>query len=210
MLKQLFETLKLSSTPQFVRSRFPDALWQVDTTEKVVYLTFDDGPIPGVTEAVLDLLQQYEAKATFFCIGGNVHRHPQIYKKVLAGEHSVGNHTYNHISGWKNGDELYAHNIRRCAELVKSDLFRPPFGQITKSQYQTLKKDYKIIMWSALSWDFDETVTPEQCAQNVLKNIQNGSIIVFHDSKKAEKNCLPALEQVLKELSQKGYKFLPL
>jgi len=210
ILEKVINTIRLATTPKVLRAIHPDALWQVQTDEKVVYLTFDDGPIPDVTNKVLDLLDQYQAKATFFCIGENVELYPKLYQTVLEKGHAVGNHTYNHINGKQTGDDIYYHNIAECAKHVNSKLFRPPFGQLKKSQYQVIKKDYKIVMWSNLSWDFDDKLSPGQCANKVLQHIKNGSIIVFHDSVKAAPNSIPALQIVLEDLTKKGFHFLSL
>lgn len=210
MLEFLFSKLKLATTPKPLRRIHPDALWQVKTNDKVVYLTFDDGPIPGVTDKIIELLKQFNAKATFFCIGENVVLHPSLYRSLIQNGHAVGNHTQNHINGKQSENQLYFNNIKECSKHVDSKLFRPPFGQLKNSQYKILKEDYTIVMWSTLSWDFDDSLSPEQCAKKVLNHIQNGSIIVFHDSLKAAPNSIPALEQVLKSLSQEGYSFLSL
>lgn len=210
MLEFIYSKLKMATTPKPLRAIHPGALWQVDIKDKIAYLTFDDGPTPGVTEPILDLLDEYEAKATFFCIGEQVVHHPDLYQEVIARGHTVGNHTYNHINGKQNGDDVYFHNIAECAKHVDSKLFRPPFGQLKQSQYQKIKDDYTIVMWSIVTWDFDSSLSPEQCAQKVLKNIKNGSIIVFHDSIKAAPNSIPALKIVLKSLQEKGYTFLSL
>lgn len=199
--------MQIAKTPKIIQSLLPNAVWRKPSNDKVVYLTFDDGPTPLVTENVLDLLRQYQAKATFFCIGKNVEQHPDIYKHILQQGHSVGNHTQNHLKGWNTSNSTYFKNVQQCSKVVKSSLFRPPYGRIKRSQYQFLKQQYSIIMWDALSWDFEQKNTPKQCANNVLKNIQNGSIVVFHDSVKAERNCLGSLKIVLEQLSQDGWAF---
>lgn len=170
-------------------------------------MTFDDGPTPQVTETVLKILDDFSAKATFFCIGKNVKLYPDIYQEILRRGHSVGNHSHNHLKGWESKTKEYVENVALCAEYVKSNLFRPPYGRISKKQYRYLKNDYSIIMWSVLSWDFLVNNTPEKCARNVLGNVKTGDIIVFHDSIKAEKNCVPALKIVLEELTIQGYQF---
>src|SRR5699024_6210653 len=143
-----------------------------------LYLTFDDGPIPDVTEEILNILQSYDVKATFFCVGANVERYPSIFEKIKAGGHQTGNHTFHHLKGWKTPIESYLNDIDRCNQLVPSRLFRPPYGRGTKAQYNRLK-NFEIIMWDVLSGDFDPSLRPEKCLQNVLKHTQNGSIIVF-------------------------------
>jgi len=172
-----------------------------------MYLTFDDGPVPGVTEKVLDTLAKYNAKATFFCVGDNIAKNPEIYERIIREGHSVGSHTFNHLNGWQNENIPYYHNVRKAASLVKTDLFRPPYGRLKPRQAQFLMRHYKIIMWDVLSGDFDKRISKEQCAQNVIRNARPGSIIVFHDSLKAADNVLHALPEVLKYFTQKGIEF---
>jgi peptidoglycan-N-acetylglucosamine deacetylase len=184
----------------------------VKKNEKVVYLTFDDGPNPIATPFVLQQLKAYNAAATFFCIGKNVLEHTQIFEQLLAEGHAVGNHTHNHLNGWKVPAEQYLTNVAQAAKLIPTNLFRPPYGKITKQQAKNIpaalnRKDAKIIMWDVLSADFDRSLLPEQCLQNVLKNVATGSVVVFHDSEKAFKNLQYALPKVLEELSSKGYEF---
>jgi peptidoglycan/xylan/chitin deacetylase (PgdA/CDA1 family) len=182
-------------------------MWRVATEEKVLYLTFDDGPIPEITPWVLEVLKRYDAKATFFCVGDNVRRYPSVFKQILQEGHAVGNHTYNHISGWDSENIPYFHNVRHCANLVKSDLFRPPYGRLTPKQVQFLTRHYKIIMWDVLSGDFDAAVTNEECLNNVISAARKGSIIVFHDSLKASERMMYALPRVLEHFKQRGYRF---
>ena len=172
-----------------------------------IYLTFDDGPIPEVTPWVLDTLAKYNAKATFFCVGDNVRKYPEIYTKVIEAGHAVGNHTLNHLSGWSTENISYFHNIRHCARIVNSGLFRPPYGKLRPSQVQFLQRHYQIVMWDVLSADFDNEITPEDCFQNVIQHAGQGSIIVFHDSLKAETNLRYALPLVLDHFSKLGYTF---
>ena len=174
---------------------------------KVLYLTFDDGPIPEVTPWVLEQLETYNAKATFFCVGENVKRHPQIFRQVVDAGHTVGNHTYNHLSGWATENVPYFHNVRHCARVVNSDLFRPPYGKLKPKQVQFLQRHYKIVMWDVLSGDFDPQVSPEKCLSNVVTNAGPGSIVVFHDSLKAEANIRYTLPRTLKFFSSQGYQF---
>lgn len=172
-----------------------------------MYLTFDDGPIPEVTPEVLRILAEYNAKATFFCIGDNVEKHPDVYKQVLDEGHAVGNHTQNHLSGWKTEDYAYFRNTLQSAQHIDSDLFRPPYGRIKRSQATVLKQRYKIIMWDVLSGDFDPKTTQQQCLDNVINNAREGSIIVFHDSLKAQDKMLFALPRVLAHFGELGYRF---
>ena len=198
-------------TPRILKQLFAKYTWSFFTNKKEIYLTFDDGPIPQVTEFVLDQLHNFNAKATFFCIGDNIRKHPAVFSRIVNEGHSVGNHTFNHLNGWKSSNTAYIENISKCESLLpnqKTKLFRPPYGKIKRKQAkQLLASDYKIIMWDVLSADFDSSITKEKCLQNVLENAQNGSIIVFHDSIKASDKLYYALPKVLKEFSQRGYDF---
>jgi len=177
------------------------------TSEKVIYLTFDDGPIPEVTPWVLDVLDQYNAKGTFFCVGNNVKKNQAVFQQVVDGGHSVGNHTQNHLSGWANEHLPYLHDVRNCSHQVETSLFRPPYGRLKPNQAQFLMRHYDIIMWDVLSGDFDQNLDPKQCLGNVLLKTGPGSIVVFHDSLKAEKNLKYTLPKVLKYFSERGYRF---
>ena len=200
-------------TNAFIKWLFPKYLWSLSRTSDRVFLTFDDGPVPEATPWVLDELQKYDAKATFFCIGENVKENPEIAKRITAEGHSIGNHTYNHLCGWETKNSDYAENVDECGKIIceitytKPTLFRPPYGKITAAQAKDiLQKGYKIVMWDVLSADFDTNVSEEKCLQNVLKNIEPGSIIIFHDSAKAFKNLKYALPKTLEFLKIKGYK----
>lgn len=177
------------------------------TNEKILYLTFDDGPIPEVTEFVLGELKKYSAKATFFCIGENIDKHPEIFRKIAEGGHAAGNHTYHHLNGWKTNDLLYFESTERTRSLVSSRLFRPPYGKIKKSQIKFFGDRYKIIMWDVLTYDYHPKVSAEKCLSNVLRKSRSGSIVVFHDSVKAKQNLYYALPLVLKHFSELGYRF---
>ena len=195
---------------------YPSLTWNIKTKKKEVYLTFDDGPDPEVTSWVLDQLKKHHAKATFFCIGKNIKKYPEIFSEIIFDGHSVGNHTQNHLKGWKTKTDIYIDNVLECNKTItqfnklkiKQQLFRPPYGKIKKSQAtKILNKGYKIIMWDVLSADFDTTISKERCLQNVINNTKEGSIIVFHDSVKAAKKVKYALPQVLKTFSDKGFVF---
>lgn len=204
-------------TNTFIKKTFSNYIWDIPNNEKKIYLTFDDGPTPEITEWVLEELNKYQAKATFFCIGKNIHNHPDIFKKINTQGHTIANHTYNHLKGWQTPTEDYLKNTALCQSAIdeltsdnKSQpyLFRPPYGKIKKSQATKLRQlGYKIIMWDVLSADFDQTITPEKCLENTLKNVKSGSIIVFHDSVKAFKNLEYALPKALEILKQRGYNF---
>jgi len=207
-------------TPSLLKFIFRNWVWRLSSKEKVLYLTFDDGPTPEITEWTLNELKKYKAKATFFCIGKNIGEHPEIFKKIIEEKHSVGNHTNNHLNGWKTKTADYLQNIEdaekyfeenRKSEIVNFKLFRPPYGRITLSQSKNLrKKGYKIIMWDVLSADFDANISNEKCLENVIRNIENGSIIIFHDSPKASEKLKFVLPKVLEYYSAKGFKFGPL
>lgn len=196
----------LIRTPWWLKRLYPRRVWNMDTGSKVIYLSFDDGPHPLATPFVLDELKKYNAKATFFCIGKNVAVHPALYERILAEGHAVGNHTYDHLNGWKTGDEEYLRNISEAAALIQSPLFRPPYGKIRSAQAGKLSR-YRIIMWDVLSGDFDNSVTREGCYRNVINHTNNGSIVVFHDSEKAWNKLSYTLPLVLEHFSRAGYLF---
>jgi peptidoglycan/xylan/chitin deacetylase (PgdA/CDA1 family) len=176
--------------PFLVRFLLPGLHWEVKTTKKEIFLTFDDGPHPEITIQVLDILDKYKAKATFFCVGENVSKYPQTYAEVLKRGHKTGNHTYNHLKGWVTKNKEYHQNIQKCADKVDSKLFRPPYGKIGMTQISRVKKDFSIVMWSVLSRDFDKQLSPEECLKNVVSNSKPGSIVVFHDSLKSSERML--------------------
>jgi peptidoglycan/xylan/chitin deacetylase (PgdA/CDA1 family) len=191
--------------PSFLRWIYPNAIWNLPSERKVVYLTFDDGPTPVVTEKILTLLEDYQAKATFFCIGKNIEQQPELFKLVKSKGHHIGSHTYSHINGWKSNSTDYLTDYQKGRELASSNLFRPPYGRILLNPLQTIQKQDKVIMWDILSKDYDASLTPETVLNNVLRNIKPGAIIVFHDSEKAKKNVLAVLPQLLQYLKQQGY-----
>jgi len=197
----------LVKTPKFIPNLFPNFTWKIPTHEKVLYLTFDDGPVPEVTPWVLDQLKAYHAKATFFCVGENVQKHPDIFQRVVENGHTIGSHTFNHMNGWTADNVPYFHNVRYGAQVVGSTLFRPPYGRIKRKQAQFLLRHYRIVMWDVLSGDFDTDLDGRQVAQNVIKNAKKGSIVVFHDSLKSLRNLRKALPVVLDHFAEKGYRF---
>lgn len=203
------------------KKMFPNYIWDISTTDKVIYLTFDDGPTPEITNWTLDVLKSHNAKATFFCIGNNIEKYPEIFQSILNDGHAIGNHTHNHIKGWKTKAKDYLKNIAEAQDVLNFQiskskfqdaravkLFRPPYGQITPKQGKKLMDlGYKIIMWDVLSFDWDNTVEKGNCLENVLTKTTAGSIIVFHDSIKASKSMQFALPKVLKYFGEKGYHF---
>ncbi len=197
----------LVKTPKFIRALFPNYIWRIPTSEKAIYLTFDDGPTPEVTPWVLTQLKEYDAHATFFCVGENINRHPELLDSLIHSGHSVGNHTYNHLNAWKTDMATYLKNVRRCARLVPTTLFRPPYGKLLPQQNTFLRRHYQIVMWDVLSGDFDENNSAETCLHNVIDNSEPGSIILFHDSKKAWPRLEKVLPEVLDRFTKAGYKF---
>lgn len=211
--------LRLVTVPKFVQRIYPKRIWALPNKNNKVYLTFDDGPIPEVTPWVLDTLKEYNAKATFFCIGDNIKKHSEIFQRIISEGHSVGNHTFNHVNGWKTSTqsyidnvslfetELQAQSIRYSYLVPRTSFFRPPYGKLTSKQARLLQeKGYKIVMWSVLSYDYDNSISKEQCLKNVLENIKSGNIIVFHDSLKAQKNLRYVLPKVLEYCNKAMYK----
>lgn len=186
---------------------FRGLTWTLPNTENKIYLTFDDGPIPEVTPWVLDVLKAKGIKATFFCVGANVQKHPDIYARILEEGHSVGNHTQNHLSGWTAANEAYLQEIEEAARYITSPLFRPPYGRISPIQYAQIKDRYKVIMWDTLSKDYDVTLSSDQVYQNATSGVKSGSILVFHDSLKAECHLRDVLEQVIDELLCRNFVF---
>ena len=178
--------------------------------QNALYLTFDDGPMPGVTDVILDMLAARKAHATFFCIGDNVRKYPELFNRIKAEGHTIGNHTFHHLNGWKTETAAYINDVQDCDSLTNSILFRPPYGRIGYQQIQELKKQYAIIMWDVLSGDFDTTLDAETCAQYVMQQATDGSIVVFHDSEKAKERVLYALPAVLQHFADKGFSFAAL
>ena len=194
--------------PWFYRILSPKyLLCRVPVKNKEVYLTFDDGPVPEVTPEVLKILEGYKIKATFFCVGENVHKHRDIFENIIADGHAAGNHTYNHVNGWKASPGAYYNNVMRCHEQFESKLFRPPHGRFTPAQYFILRNDFRFVLWSLLTMDYHHAVSPEQCLINATSGLEPGAVIVFHDSIKARENMLFALPHFIEYALEQGYGF---
>jgi len=200
----------LVKTPSLLKKLYPGLIWNQNQNERCIYLTFDDGPIPIVTPFVLKTLKLYHAKATFFCIGDNVRKHPHVFEQVKAAGHTIGNHTFNHLRGWTTPTPVYAENFKQCDAVLNTPWFRPPYGRIKKEQINALnilKPGLKIVMWDILSGDFDINLKPEACLKGVIKHTGNGSIVVFHDSLKAYPRLEYVLPLAMEHWSKQGYEF---
>jgi peptidoglycan-N-acetylglucosamine deacetylase len=198
----------LVSTPGLLRKCFSkELIWDVKTDQKKIFLTFDDGPDPATTPIILELLEKHNVKATFFCLGKNAEKHPSLIDAIIKQGHAIGNHTYSHLNGWKTHTQNYIADIEKSNSILRSSLFRPPYGRMKPSQIKLLKNNYKIIMWSSLTGDFDLNISPEKCLHNSLQFLKPGSIIVFHDSKKAIGNVNKVLPEFLQHSTDLGYTF---
>jgi peptidoglycan/xylan/chitin deacetylase (PgdA/CDA1 family) len=197
----------LAKTPAWLQKLYPSLTWRMPSEEKELFLTFDDGPHQTITPFVLDVLKQYDAKATFFCLGKNVTENKGVYKRLLKEGHAVGNHTFSHLNGWKVSDEMYINDVIKARKMIDSKLFRPPYGRIGRFQIQQLKKVFNIIMWDVLSADFDTKISPQQCLKNAISGAKPGSIIVFHDSEKAFSRLEYVLPKALNHFREMGYNF---
>ena len=195
--------------------QFPDVLrplmgkltWRKNPSEKVIYLTFDDGPVPEVTPQVLDILDHYNLKATFFCVGENVQKHPEVYADILQRGHRTGNHTFNHLKGFSTSTTDYVENVRKASEFIDSNLFRPPHGRFTFRQRRLLKFDYELVMWDVITHDYNKNLTSETILENVKRYSRNGSLVVFHDSIKAKDRVLTVLPLAIEFWKAEGYQF---
>lgn len=190
-----------------LKSLYPSLKWNIETGEKNLYLTFDDGPTAGVTDVLLDLLKNFNAKASFFCIGKNIQENPELFQRVIDEGHEIGNHTYQHLNGWKSKTIDYLRDVKEFEHIYKSNFFRPPYGRLKPGQIAALKDKYQIMMWSALSMDYHPRVSKEDCYEKAVKQLKPGNIILFHDSIKAKEKMLFAVEKLLKKASEEGYAF---
>jgi peptidoglycan/xylan/chitin deacetylase (PgdA/CDA1 family) len=193
--------------PYILQLFYPNYTWKVNTQQKVVYFTFDDGPHPEITTWVLSELAKYNAKATFFMVGANIEKYPEIVEKVKQSGNAIGNHTFNHLNGWKTKDENYFENINKCKEFIESNLFRPPYGRIKSKQAKHILNEFKVIMWDKLSRDYDANLNIDESLKAMKTLPAKGSIFVFHDSEKAFKNLKILLPELLKFYSLNGYQF---
>ena len=194
------------NSPFILEYIFPDLTWNLKTTAKEIFLTLDDGPHPHITTWVLDCLKEHSSSATFFCVGENVCKYPKVFDSIIENGNDVGNHTYNHLNGWKTRNDQYVKNILKAGKHIDTNYFRPPYGRITPSQIKSLRDNYKIIMWSILTCDFDSNVGMKQCLRNSIKYTKSGSIVVFHDSEKSQSNLKYALPKFLRHFIDQGYR----
>lgn len=205
--------LHFYKTPGLLKSIFSDLVWDIPTKDKTLYLSFDDGPVPHLTDYILDQLQEYDAKATFFCVGDNIRKHPDLAEKIVSHGHTLGNHTYNHLKGWTTPNEIYEQNTEHCQAQIaqfqqqSKPLFRPPHGQISINQIRLLKQKYRIIMWDVLAYDFDNSQSAQKSLQKSIKHTKSGSIVVLHDNYKAEEKLKYLLPRYLKHFNKKGFSF---
>ncbi|MDG1439635.1 MAG: polysaccharide deacetylase family protein [Flavobacteriales bacterium] len=194
-------------TPTIFKRLFPKIVWNFSEKEQKVFLTFDDGPSTNVTDSILTILEQEKVRATFFCIGKNVKKNPELADKILKKGHSIGNHSMTHVNGWRTRKNSYLRNINDASEYINSNLFRPPFGRFNLYSLDQILKKYKLVMWDVLSGDFDEKIEEKAVINNVIKNVANGSIIVFHDNNKSKEKTLSVLIKTIKKLKEKGFSF---
>jgi len=197
----------IEQLPAFLRCAYRGVTWRKCSQEKIIYLTFDDGPIPEVTPWVLDVLDKYQIKATFFCVGENVEKYPEVYQEVLKRGHRTGNHTYNHIRGFFTSTKTYLENINKASECIDSTLFRPPHGELRLAQLIEIRKKFEVIQWDVITRDYDNDLSEQRVLNGVKKYTRNGSIIVFHDSIKAHRNMRFAMPKAVEWLLQEGYEF---
>lgn len=196
--------------PHLFRQVYPGALWRMPDTEKKIYLTFDDGPVAGITSQVLATLKSYKVPATFFCVGDNVQKNPELFQQIVSEGHTVGNHTMHHLDGWKHSWFDYMRDVKECSAVFTTRLFRPPYGHMRRSQFKTLSRRCRVVMWDVLTYDFDKTYAKEHCLELALRYSREGSIVVFHDSEKAAERMLYTLPRYIEEMKERGFTFATL
>lgn len=194
-------------TPSLTKYLFPSLVWKKNTDQKKIWITFDDGPNEKVTPYLINVLEKFDIKATFFIIGNQAKKYPELVKLIINNGHKIGNHSFSHLNGFSTNNNKYFEDIEQAKKYIDSDIFRPPFGKITPFQIKNLKKDFKIIMWDIMSWDFKENIYPNKIYKNVIDNVENGSIILFHNNLKSYNNLKNSLEIILEKLKDKGYQF---
>jgi peptidoglycan/xylan/chitin deacetylase (PgdA/CDA1 family) len=204
--------MRYYKTPSTLQRVFSSFVWKIPQEKPTIYLTFDDGPIPELTPWVIEVLKEYKAKATFFCVGDNIQKHSAIFRNLIDEEHSIGNHTYSHLNAWKTDRKIYLQDIQDCQKEIEkrngnTRFFRPPYGKLNFYLRTEIQKNYQIVLWDVLSYDFDEQLSRENCLKNVLKNTENGSIIVFHDNIKATRNLIYTLPRLIEHFGEKGFVF---
>ncbi len=201
----------IHKTPGWLKLLYPGLIWDHYGEKRQIYLTFDDGPVPRTTSFVLEALSQFDAKATFFCVGENVSQNPDLYARLVENGHSWGNHTHNHLNGWKTANDTYLENISKCQQLLmlghQKPMFRPPYSRIKRSQIRLLKGEYRIVMWDLLTGDFDRTFPPQKCLENSIRLTRPGSIVIFHDSQKSWQNLEFVLPRYLDHFKKQGFQF---
>lgn len=206
--KNTFRNRFLFQPNKIIKRIYPKALWYIETEKPELFLTFDDGPVPELTEWVLDELKKYNARATFFCVGENIIKYPKIFERIKSEGHTVANHTYNHLKGFKHKTADYMQNVEKCERLTNTKLFRPPYGQLKKTQYKSLiREKYKVVMWDVISYDY-EKISANECFANITKKAKSGSIILLHDNVKAEQNLKAVLPMLLKHYLDLNYSFM--
>ena len=194
-------------TPSLTKYLFPSLVWKKNTDQKKIWITFDDGPDEKVTPYLINVLEKFNIKATFFIIGNQAKKYPELVKLIINNGHKIGNHSFSHLNGFSTNNNKYFEDVEQAKKYIDSDIFRPPYGKITPSQIKSLKKDFKIIMWDIMSWDFKENIYPNKIYKNVIDNVENGSIILFHNNLKSYKNLKKSLELILEKLKEQEYQF---